>query len=66
VVSGNPPAAAQIKGPALQEWAAEGVLANLDATAKTEKWDSLLPKVVADVIVPPVMTISTCIGPYTV
>jgi glucose/mannose transport system substrate-binding protein len=50
VVSGNPPAAAQIKGPALQEWAAEGVLANLDATAKAEKWDALLPKVVADVM----------------
>ena len=48
VVSGNPPAAAQIKGPAIQEWAAEGVLANLDATAKAEKWDSLLPKAVAD------------------
>jgi len=50
VVSGNPPAAAQIKGPAIQQWAAEGVLANLDATAKTEKWDSLLPTVVADVM----------------
>jgi glucose/mannose transport system substrate-binding protein len=50
VVSGNPPAAAQIKGPAIQEWASEGVLANLDATAQAEKWDSLLPKVVADVM----------------
>jgi glucose/mannose transport system substrate-binding protein len=50
VVSGNPPSAAQIKGPAIQEWASEGVLANLDATAKAEKWDSLLPKVVADVM----------------
>jgi glucose/mannose transport system substrate-binding protein len=50
VVAGNPPAAAQIKGPAIQEWASEGVLANLDATAKAEKWDSLLPKVVADVM----------------
>ncbi|WP_394790508.1 ABC transporter substrate-binding protein [Rhodoferax sp.] len=48
VVSGNPPAAAQIKGPAIQEWAAEGVLANLDATAKAENWDALLPKAVAD------------------
>jgi glucose/mannose transport system substrate-binding protein len=48
VVAGNPPAAAQIKGPGIQEWAAEGVLANLDATAKAEKWDELLPKVVAD------------------
>ncbi|MDD2843962.1 MAG: ABC transporter substrate-binding protein [Rhodoferax sp.] len=50
VVAGNPPAAAQIKGPAIQEWASEGVLANLDATAKAEKWDTLLPKVVADVM----------------
>jgi glucose/mannose transport system substrate-binding protein len=50
VVAGNPPAAAQIKGPAIQEWASEGVLANLDATAKAEKWDELLPKVVADVM----------------
>jgi len=48
VVAGNPPAAAQIKGPALQEWASEGVLANLDATAKAENWDSLLPKAIAD------------------
>jgi glucose/mannose transport system substrate-binding protein len=48
VVSGNPPSAAQIKGPAIQEWAGEGVLANLDATAKAENWDALLPKVVAD------------------
>jgi glucose/mannose transport system substrate-binding protein len=50
VVSGNPPAAAQIKGPAIQEWAAEGVLANIDGIATAEKWDSLLPKVVADVM----------------
>ena len=50
VVSGNPPAAAQIKGPGIQEWAAEGVLANLDSVASAEKWDSLLPKVVADVM----------------
>jgi glucose/mannose transport system substrate-binding protein len=48
VVSGNAPAAAQIKGPSLQEWAKEGVLANLDTTAKAEKWDELLPKVVSD------------------
>ena len=50
VVSGNAPAAAQIKGPALQEWAAEGVLANLDPVAKAENWDALLPKVVADIM----------------
>ena len=50
VVSGNAPAAAQVKGPAIQEWASEGVLANMDAVAKAEKWDAMLPKVVADVM----------------
>jgi glucose/mannose transport system substrate-binding protein len=50
VVSGNPPAAAQIKGPSLQEWAREGVLTNIDDVASAEKWDSLLPKVVSDIM----------------
>ncbi|WP_029002226.1 ABC transporter substrate-binding protein [Azohydromonas australica] len=50
VVSGNAPAAAQIKGPSLQEWAAEGVLANIDDVAKAEKWDSLLPRQISDVM----------------
>jgi len=50
VVSGNAPSAAQIKGPSLQEWAREGVLANIDDVAKAEKWDELLPKVVSDIM----------------
>ncbi|MGL6205231.1 MAG: sugar ABC transporter substrate-binding protein, partial [Giesbergeria sp.] len=50
VISGNPPSAAQVKGPAIQEWAEEGVLSPMDALAKAEKWDDLLPKVVADVM----------------
>ena len=50
VISGNPPSAAQTKGPAIQEWASEGVLANMDTLAKAEKWDDLLPKVVADIM----------------
>lgn len=49
-VSGNPPTAAQVKGPQIQQWGDEGVLANLDEVAKAGKWDSLLPKVVADVM----------------
>ncbi|MFW5329810.1 ABC transporter substrate-binding protein [Hydrogenophaga sp. ZJX-1] len=49
-VSGNPPTAAQVKGPAIQEWAKEGMLANIDNVAGAEKWDELLPKVVADVM----------------
>ncbi len=50
VVSGNAPSAAQIKGPSIQEWAHEGVLANMDDVAKAEHWDDLLPKVVSDVM----------------
>ncbi|HJV97382.1 MAG TPA: ABC transporter substrate-binding protein [Albitalea sp.] len=46
-VSGNPPAAAQIKGPSIQEWAREGFLANMDDVAKANKWDELLPPVIA-------------------
>lgn len=50
VVSGNPPTAAQVKGPGIQEWAREGVLANLDDVANAGDWDNLLPKVVSDVM----------------
>jgi glucose/mannose transport system substrate-binding protein len=48
VVSGNPPSAAQIKGPSIQEWAREGTLGDISDSAK--EWDTLLPKVVADVM----------------
>ncbi len=48
VVAGNPPVAAQIKGPSIQEWAREGVLGNIDAAASD--WDKLLPPVVASVM----------------
>jgi glucose/mannose transport system substrate-binding protein len=48
VVAGNPPTAAQIKGPSIQEWAREGSLGNINDAAKD--WDKLLPKVVADVM----------------
>ena len=45
---GNPPAAAQVKGPVIQQWAREGALANLDATARAGQWDAVLPRVVSD------------------
>lgn len=48
VLSGNPPTAAQIKGPAIQEWGDTGKLGNIDAVAKANNWDDLLPKVVSD------------------
>ena len=49
-VSGNPPTAAQVKGPAIQEWGDEGVLAKLDGVAQDNNWDALLPGVVSDVM----------------
>jgi len=49
-VAGNPPTAAQVKGPEIQLWGDEGVLANLDEVAQAENWDALIPKVVADVM----------------
>ncbi len=48
VVSGNPPTAAQIKGPSIQEWAKEGSLGSINDAAKD--WDKLLPKAVADIM----------------
>src|SRR3954471_7909913 len=48
VISGNPPSAAQIKGPAIIEWAQQGVLENMDSVAKAGQWDALVPKVIAD------------------
>jgi len=41
VISGNPPTAAQIKGPLIKEWADEGVLTNVDASATD--WSKNLP-----------------------
>ncbi|KPC53319.1 ABC transporter substrate-binding protein [Amantichitinum ursilacus] len=50
VVSGNPPAAAQLKGPAIQEWGDQGVLVSIDDVAKKDGWDKVLPPVVANVM----------------
>ncbi|WP_447895476.1 ABC transporter substrate-binding protein [Vreelandella sp. GE22] len=49
-MSGNPPSAAQIKGPEIQEWGELGLLGDLDDVAAQEGWDDLLPEVVADIM----------------
>ncbi|GDY26447.1 sugar ABC transporter substrate-binding protein [Agarivorans sp. Toyoura001] len=49
-ISGNPPAAAQIKGHDIQEWADLGFLSNLNDVAKAEKWDEVVPAVVTNVM----------------
>lgn len=46
-VSGNPPSAAQLKGPDIQEWAEMGFLADLNDVAKEGGWDNFLPSRVA-------------------
>ena len=52
-VSGNPPTAAQVKGPAIQEWANEGMLASIDAVATAEKAEALSTCLVSALTLPP-------------
>ncbi|MFK7901518.1 MAG: ABC transporter substrate-binding protein [Nitratireductor sp.] len=47
VLAGNAPAAAQIKGPAIQEWYDEGVLADISEVAKANNWEAILPASIA-------------------
>jgi len=47
VLSGNAPAAVQLKGPAIQEWYEEGVLADISAVAEAEGWADVLPPSIA-------------------
>lgn len=51
-VSGNPPGAAQIKGPDIQDWGQLGLLTEdgLDDVAKSEGWDKLLSPTVAKIV----------------
>ncbi|USD64489.1 ABC transporter substrate-binding protein [Vibrio sp. SCSIO 43136] len=49
-VSGNPPAAAQIKGHDIQEWGGLGFLSNLDDVAKQGNWDGIVPEMIANVM----------------
>lgn len=49
-VSGKPPAAAQIKGPEIQNWADLGFLADLTPVAKANNWDKQLPNIVANIM----------------
>lgn len=47
VLSGNAPTAVQLKGPAIQEWYEEGVLADISAVAEAEGWADILPASIA-------------------
>ncbi|PTW62591.1 carbohydrate ABC transporter substrate-binding protein (CUT1 family) [Breoghania corrubedonensis] len=50
VVSGNPPTAVQLKGPGIQEWAAQGALNDVQGVADKEHWDDVLPPVLANIM----------------
>lgn len=44
VTAGQPPTAVQMLGFDIQDWAAEGVVANLNETAAAEGWDAVVPE----------------------
>ncbi|MEH6645532.1 ABC transporter substrate-binding protein [Sulfitobacter sp.] len=48
VLSGNAPTAVQLKGPAIQEWYDEGVLADISAVAEANGWADVLPESIAN------------------
>ena len=43
VTAGNPPTAVQMLGFDILDWADQGALADLNAVAKTENWDAVVP-----------------------
>jgi glucose/mannose transport system substrate-binding protein len=47
VLSGNAPTAVQLKGPAIQEWYEEGVLADISSVAEANGWADVLPASIA-------------------
>lgn len=47
VLSGNAPTAVQLKGPAIQEWYEEGVLADISSVAEANDWETVLPASIA-------------------
>ncbi|MDP2697733.1 ABC transporter substrate-binding protein [Thalassospira sp.] len=50
VLSGDAPAAVQLKGPAIQEWAEQGALADLNDVAAAEGWNDVLPAAIQTIM----------------
>ncbi|MBT6122741.1 MAG: carbohydrate ABC transporter substrate-binding protein [Candidatus Puniceispirillum sp.] len=48
VLAGNAPTAVQLKGPAIQEWYEEGVLADISSVANANGWADVLPPSIAN------------------
>ncbi|WP_019613925.1 ABC transporter substrate-binding protein [Psychromonas ossibalaenae] len=49
-LSGNPPDAAQIKGPDIGEWTKVGMLEEVESIIDTSSWSKILPQAVRDTI----------------
>jgi glucose/mannose transport system substrate-binding protein len=49
-LSGNPPEAAQIKGPDIAEWAKMGLLTEVDSIVPISLWEQYLPEIVRNTI----------------
>lgn len=52
VISGNPPAAVQLKGPEIAEWASTGLTANLNELAEAEGWEDVVSAELVEVMKP--------------
>lgn len=50
IISGNPPAAAQIKGPTIQNWGRLGLLSDVQSVAEKEHWDDVIPTMLQDTL----------------
>ena len=48
IISGNPPAAALIKGPTIQNWGRLGLLSDIQKVAEKNHWDDVIPAVFQD------------------
>lgn len=48
IASGNPPAAMLMLGQNIIDWANEGLLGDVNAVAKAQNWDNVLPQAVKD------------------
>ena len=48
IISGNPPAAALIKGPTIQNWGRLGLLSDIQKVAEKGHWDDVIPTVFQD------------------
>ena len=50
VISGNPPIAAQMKGPSIQQWGELNALANLNELSENNQWAQKIPQIIQNMM----------------